>query len=209
MAEGTIGRAVADGAVVLGVCAGYQLLGRSFPDAHDRPVEGLGLLDLTTRKGTGPRAVGELVAYARRCPGCEDGRRGSPASRTTGASPPSGPTPSPWPWWCRAWATGPPATAPATEGAWRHGVVGTYLHGPVLARNPALADLLLSWALGTPPEGPDALAALDDREEDRLRAERLAAAAAAHPRGPPEGDTGGVRRGCLGTQVPIFGILPG
>ena len=32
-----------------------------------------------------------------------------------------------------------------TEGAWSGRVVGTYLHGPVLARNPSLADRLLSW----------------------------------------------------------------
>ena len=60
--DGTLARRVEEGAVVLGVCAGFQLLGRSFPDATDRPHEGLGLLDLTTRKGTGVRAVGELVA---------------------------------------------------------------------------------------------------------------------------------------------------
>jgi CobQ-like glutamine amidotransferase family enzyme len=49
-------------------------------------------------------------------------------------------------------------------------LVGTYLHGPVLARNPALADLLLSWVTGPLPP-------LDDDVADRLRAERLGAAA--------------------------------
>ena len=38
-------------------------------------------------------------------------------------------------------------------------MVGTYLHGPVLARNPALADLLLAWALGLEDGG---LPPLDD-----------------------------------------------
>ena len=42
-----------------------------------------------------------------------------------------------------------------TEGAWSGRVVGTYLHGPVLARNPALADVLLGWAIG-PTTGPAA-----------------------------------------------------
>ena len=36
-----------------------------------------------------------------------------------------------------------------TEGAWSGRVFGTYLHGPVLARNTALADLLLGWAVST------------------------------------------------------------
>jgi CobQ-like glutamine amidotransferase family enzyme len=50
-------------------------------------------------------------------------------------------------------------------------VLGTYLHGPALARNPGLADLLLSWAAGP-------LQTLDPATEDwarRLREERLAA----------------------------------
>ena len=62
VADGELHRAVDRGAVVLGVCAGFQLLGHSFPDSVDRPHPGLGLLDVTTRKGTGSRAVGELVA---------------------------------------------------------------------------------------------------------------------------------------------------
>jgi CobQ-like glutamine amidotransferase family enzyme len=50
-------------------------------------------------------------------------------------------------------------------------VVGTYLHGPVLARNPALADRLLSWALGDVTLPP-----LDDTAAQSLRTERLDAA---------------------------------
>jgi len=59
-----------------------------------------------------------------------------------------------------------------TEGAWSERVLGTYLHGPVLARNPALADLVLGWAVS--PSGE--LAPLADAEESAMRDERLAAA---------------------------------
>jgi lipid II isoglutaminyl synthase (glutamine-hydrolysing) len=55
-------------------------------------------------------------------------------------------------------------------------VFGSYLHGPLLARNTALADLLLGWA--TAPSGsaePPSLVALDDTEEEALRHERLTA----------------------------------
>ena len=58
-----------------------------------------------------------------------------------------------------------------TEGAYAGRVVGTYLHGPALVRNPGLADMLLGWVVGTLPP-------LDPRQEDlvqQLRAERLAA----------------------------------
>ena len=52
------------------------------------------------------------------------------------------------------------------EGLLDRRLIGTYLHGPVLARNPALADLLLSWVLGP-------VATLDQPSVDALRAERL------------------------------------
>ncbi len=50
-----------------------------------------------------------------------------------------------------------------TEGAWSERVLGTYLHGPVLARNPRLADLLLGWAMGGKDASGSALDPLDDR----------------------------------------------
>jgi len=171
-ADGGLLRAVERGAVVLGVCAGYQLLGRSFPDSGDRPHDGLGLLDVTTRKGTGARAVGELVAT----PTAEAPRQagGRPLPSLTGFENHGGVT-----------VVGPGSEAVArvvrgvgngggdgTEGAWSGRVFGSYLHGPLLARNTALADLLLGWSVSS--TGSDQpLAPLDDSEEDALRAERL------------------------------------
>src|SRR3712207_8685159 len=55
----------------------------------------------------------------------------------------------------------------SSEGAWHGKILGTYSHGPALARNPAMADLLLRWATGA-----DRLPPLDDTWSDRLRAER-------------------------------------
>jgi CobQ-like glutamine amidotransferase family enzyme len=61
-----------------------------------------------------------------------------------------------------------------TEGTVSGRIVGTYLHGPVLARNPALADMILTWVVGP-------LKPLDDPEVEDLRAERIAAARKGHP----------------------------
>ena len=179
VADGTLRRAVDGGAVVLGVCAGYQLLGRSFPDSTDHSHPGLGLLDVTTRKGTGKRAVGELVASV-----VDDGPRsprGLPLPRLTGFENHGGVT------------TVGPGSRPlarvergvgngggdGSEGAWTGRVIGSYLHGPVLARNTVLADLLLGWALasatGSAEPGVE-LPPLDDTAELALRAERLTAA---------------------------------
>ncbi len=174
--DGTLARAVDDGAVVLAVCAGYQIAGRNFPGADGRARPGVGLLDVSTRKGAGPRAVGEIVAEpingALLCaepPGLDPAgclptltgfeNHGGVTSVGSGAQPLARVT--------AGTGNGDPGH---TEGAWAGRVVGTYLHGPVLARNPALADLLLGWATGS------LLSPLDDREEAALRAERLTSA---------------------------------
>ena len=175
VADGTLHRAVDEGAVVLGVCAGYQILGHSFPDSADRAHPGLGLLDVTTRKGTGSRPVGELVAVSG-----ADGPRladGSPLPRLTGFENHGGVT--------TLGASARPlaqvvrgvgnAGGDGTEGAWSGKVLGSYLHGPLLARNMGLADLLLGWALST-TDDPAELAPLDDAAETALRCERLSAA---------------------------------
>ena len=67
-------------------------------------------------------------------------------------------------------------TGDGTEGAYNDTVFGTYMHGPVMARNPQIADLLLKLALDV-----NALPPVDDRWYEALRAERIAAASS-----PPE-----------------------
>ncbi len=175
VADGALHRAVENGAVVLGVCAGYQILGHSFPDSADRAHPGLGLLDVTTRKGTGSRPVGELVGAP-----MADGPRladGSPLPRLTGFENHGGVTTlgagvRPLARVVRGVGNG---GGDGTEGAWCGKVLGSYLHGPLLARNMGLADLLLGWAL-SPTDEPAALAPLADADETALRSERLSAA---------------------------------
>jgi lipid II isoglutaminyl synthase (glutamine-hydrolysing) len=164
-ADGGLREAVNRGAVLFAVCAGYQMLGVEFGGSDDVPVAGLGLLDIRSGRGE-HRAVGEIVAEvdpALNVPtltGFENhqgvtrlGPRARPLARTT-------------------LGTG---NGDGTEGAYAGRVLGTYLHGPALVRNPALADLLLSWAAGPlPPLPPQA-----EELAHRLRDERLAAVAVA------------------------------
>lgn len=167
-ADGRLPDAVASGSVVLAVCAGFQIVGRTFPAADGRPLTGLGLLDIETTKGAGRRAVGELTAAPLPLAGARPlptltGFENHGGSTTLG----DGVTPL-----ARVLSGIGNGGGDQTEGAVSGRVVGTYLHGPVLARNPALADLLIGWALGS--EEP--LEDLDDAPADALRAERLAAA---------------------------------
>ncbi|MFJ8578676.1 type 1 glutamine amidotransferase [Micromonospora sp. NPDC093277] len=163
IADGGLHRAVAQGSVVFGVCAGYQLLGTSF-FAKGTQYRGLELLDISSDRGP-TRAVGELA-------GDVDGRLGIPyltGFENHGGRTRLGPGVSPL-----ARVTTGVGNDGVTEGAWRGKLLGTYSHGPALARNPALADLLLRWATGI-----HQLPAIDDTWADRLRSERRTAVAAA------------------------------
>jgi CobQ-like glutamine amidotransferase family enzyme len=162
-ANGGLAGAVQSGAVLLAVCAGYQVIGSVFGGIEGEPVEGLGILDISSGRGD-RRGVGEIVADV-------DPQLGVP--RLTGFENHQGVTrlgPGVRPLARVSQGVG---NGDGTEGAYAGRVVGTYLHGPVLVRNPGLADLLLSWAAG--PLAP--LAAEDENWASRLREERLTAVA--------------------------------
>lgn len=155
------------GAPVLAICAALQVLGTEYTDAAGRIVAGLGLLDVVTRP-RGKRAIGELVStplvsgLTQRLTGFENhgggttlGSAAQPLGRVlygagNGAFDPNLPEPE-----------------PRYEGAVQGSVIGTYMHGPALARNPELADYLLSQVLG-------ALEPLEVPGVAELRSERLA-----------------------------------
>ncbi len=179
--DGSLAAAVDAGAVVLAVCAGFQIIGRRFPGADGSAIDGLGLLDVTTSRQRRPRAVGEIVAETLvsrplLAQGLLLSGFENHASTTT-----VGPGAAP----LARVRTGTGNDGGGLEGAVAGRVLGTYLHGPVLARNPALADALLALAIGTGGGDPDrgggggGLAPLEDGEEQALLAERLRASAPA------------------------------
>jgi CobQ-like glutamine amidotransferase family enzyme len=160
-AAGGLSAAVGRGAVVFAVCAGYQIIGTEFGGAEGEPVAGLGLLDIRSGRGE-RRGVGEIIADVDPALGVE---------RLTGFENHQGVT-------RRGPTVKPLATVvtgvgngDGTEGSYSGRVVGTYLHGPALVRNPGLSDLLLSWVAGPLPP-------IDPRQEELvqdLRRERLTA----------------------------------
>ena len=165
LADGGLHAAAGRGAVIFAVCAGFQMLGAEFGGADDAPVQGLGLLDIRSGRGE-QRAVGEVVADV-------DPRLN--VGQLTGFENHQGVTrlgPNARPLARVSLGTGN-GGGDGTEGAYQGRVLGTYLHGPALVRNPGLADLLLFWAAGAlPPLPPQA-----EELANQLRAERLAAVA--------------------------------
>lgn len=132
-------QAAAEGTVVLGICGGYQLLGNSY-ETSNGTIPGIGLLDVDTVAGEGPRLVGDAVVErpdGTRLVGFENHQ-----GRTT-----LGPGVRPLGVVVAGHGNnGEDGTEGAADGA----VIGTYLHGPLLAKNADLADHLLELAWRRP-----------------------------------------------------------
>lgn len=156
------------GATVLAVCAGMQVLGHEFPGPGGTPVPGVGLLGVRTRAARvdETRAVGEVLARPTQAATSLVGEAWLSGYENHSGRTERDPGVSALGAVVAGLGNGDGALG---EGALGEGIVGTYLHGPVLARNPALADALLARALGRPLEP------LDWPEVELLRAERLQA----------------------------------
>ena len=176
--------AAAEGRPVFAVCAGLQVLGHTFR-AHGEEVEGVGLLDITTSP-LDTRATGELLSEPTQAgitaelteplTGFEnhmgatvlgpEAQALGVVTRGVGNGVPAG---------AGAAATAAPSTATRTDakvdGVVQGSVIATYMHGPALARNPQLADVLIARALDVPLAE---LAPLDLEDVTQLRRERLA-----------------------------------
>ena len=157
--------AAAAGAAFLAVCGGYQLLGRSYRDVSGIELPGAALLPLHTVAGE-KRMIGDVLLD---CPWAGETLAGfeNHAGRTIlddGAEPLG-----------RVIAGFGNDGASGFEGCRAGRVYGTYLHGPLLPRNPWLADRLLSEALG----GVE----LEPLPDDLERAAHTVSAARARERG--------------------------
>jgi CobQ-like glutamine amidotransferase family enzyme len=132
--------AAARGAVILGVCGGYQLLGHSY-ELGEETLPGVGLVDLKTVRSDGPRLIGNVAIEVELDPNVRRVLAGfeNHGGRTN---------------------LGPDATAlgrvlkghgnngvDGYEGVRRGNVIGTYLHGPLLPKNAWFADWLIETAL--------------------------------------------------------------
>jgi CobQ-like glutamine amidotransferase family enzyme len=148
--------AAAAGKVILGVCGGYQLLGHSYAFGKEE-VPGVELVDLrTVRSETGPRLIGN-VAIEVQLPGT-DRPRVLAGFENHGGRTHLGADERPLGRVLRGHGN---TGESGFEGVIRDGVIGTYLHGPLLPKNAWFADWLVQRALDL-----DDLQPLDDGLED-------------------------------------------
>ena len=155
--------ALDQGAALLAVCGGYQLLGRSYRDFHGVDLPGAGIFPLETVAGD-RRMIGDVLLQCELDPGRKRTLAGfeNHAGRTrldAGAEP-----------------LGRVVFGFGNDGESGHEgcrvgrTIGTYLHGPLLPRNPWLADWLLAQALARRLGEPPALEPLADDLESEAHA---------------------------------------
>jgi lipid II isoglutaminyl synthase (glutamine-hydrolysing) len=163
---GPLREAVEADAVVLAVCAGYQLLGHYYNPSDGPPLQGLGMLDVVTEGGP-TRFIGHVALKCdlgsgnqHQLAGFENhsgrtylGSGAKPLGQVLGGAGNNG--------------------EDGTEGARYREVYATYLHGPVLPKNAWLADHLLSRALAHRYQDFGALAPLTDQVEEQAQAAAL------------------------------------
>lgn len=149
-------RAVADGAQVLAVCGGYQLLGHYYQTADGDRFDGIGLIDVRTDAGK-KRFIGDVVVHTDFADLTPDTLVGfeNHSGRTF-----LGPKAKPLGTVLLGHGNN---GADGYEGCIQGGVVGTYLHGSLLPKNPHLADHLIRGALRR--RGVVDLSPLDDSLE--------------------------------------------
>ena len=163
-----IAAALDDGAALLAVCGGYQLLGHSY-ELRTETIAGLGLADLETVREPGPRLIGnvaievELDGTKRTLAGFENhggrtylGPDATPLGRVLSGHGNNGGDPH--------------------EGVRFANAIGTYLHGPLLPKNAWLADHLIGLAIGRQTGSVPDLEPLADELEDAAHACARAAA---------------------------------
>jgi hypothetical protein len=149
-----VAAAAADGAVVLAVCGGYQLLGHSYQLGDER-IAGLGIADLETVREEGPRLIGNIAIESdlgmgpRTLAGFENhggrtylGADAAPLGRVLDGHGNNG--------------------RDGFEGVRQGNLIGTYIHGPLLPKNAWLADRLIQLALARREGSEPELEPLDD-----------------------------------------------
>ncbi|MHB8492489.1 MAG: type 1 glutamine amidotransferase [Solirubrobacteraceae bacterium] len=153
------------GAVVLGVCGGYQLLGQSYQLDRGETLQGAALVNVRTMREDRPRLIGNVaieveLGERRILAGFENhggrtylGDDEKPLGRVLKGHGNDGRS--------------------GFEGVRRGSVIGTYLHGPLLPKNAWLADWLIGTALG---RDPAELGSLEDEIERATHQSALAAA---------------------------------
>jgi CobQ-like glutamine amidotransferase family enzyme len=163
-----IASAVDDGAALLAVCGGYQLLGHRY-QLGDQSIPGLGVADLETVRDPGPRLIGNVSIEV----DLGEGPRVLAGFENHGGRTHLGPDAEPL---GRVLHGHGNNGRDGYEGVKRRNLIGTYLHGPLLPKNAWLADRLIALAIERRTGSLPQLDPLGDELETASHASALRAA---------------------------------
>jgi CobQ-like glutamine amidotransferase family enzyme len=163
-----IASAVEDGAALLAVCGGYQLLGHRY-QLGDQSITGLGIADLETVREPGPRLIGNVSIEV----DLGQGPRVLAGFENHGGRTYLGPSAEPL---GRVLHGHGNNGRDGYEGVQRASMIGTYLHGPLLPKNAWLADRLIALAIGRRTGSDPELGPLGDELEASAHESALRAA---------------------------------
>ena len=151
-----------DGAPMVMICGMYQMFGHAFITSEGVELPGLGILDVTTR-GQSTRMIGgivldtqwgEVVGFENHSGATVLGSGQAPFGMVRVGHGNNG--------------------HDHTEGARTHNVIGSYLHGPILPANPAVADALIAAAAERATGRPFEPEPIDDSLADEARTRQIA-----------------------------------
>ncbi len=132
-----VSNAIEDGSVFLAICGGYQLLGESYIDADGKKIPGLGVFDYTTESEEG-RLIGNIIIK---------NNLGLKPQTIVGFENHGGRTYHDYDALGSVVVGNGNNGKDGFEGMIYKNCIGTYLHGPVLPKNPHLADHIILTAL--------------------------------------------------------------
>ena len=148
---------IEDGGSLLAVCGGFQAIGESFVSGRQE-IKGLGLLNIRSFE-TDKKTTGNIMISSKLCPSHPVVGFENHTSKTEiGTYQPFG----------KVISGGGNTGDGNAEGVIYKKVIGTYIHGPLLPKNPKIADRIISAALSR-KTGDGTLIALPDKEEDKAR----------------------------------------
>ena len=157
-------KAYNDGVYMLMICGGYQLMGQYYKDSNDKKIPGLGLFDYYTVASTNKRerCIGNIVIESQidgepyKIIGFENH-----GGQTTNVKTPFG----------KVLAGNGNEFESSVEGYTEKNVTATYLHGPLLSKNPKLADHIITYCMERRTGQKYTPASLNDKLEEECRAQ--------------------------------------
>ncbi len=159
--EGIV-KAYKNGTFLFLICGGYQLMGKYYRDADGNDIKGLGLFDYYTvaPNSRRKRCIGNIVVQTE--------ITGKPV-KVLGFENHGGQTQDvKTPFGKVLYGNGNCSKSEA-EGYFEKNVIATYLHGPMLSKNPEISDYMIEYCINRGAESPEKLKPLDDKLEKECR----------------------------------------